>query len=274
MLSERKKKILQAIVEEYVETAEPVSSGNLLKKNHLDISSATIRNEMAELEQAGLLDKPHTSAGRVPSAQGYRYYVDQLIKEDKISLEEIEYIKSKLETRAMELEDVTKIVTNTLAEVTHYTSLAIGPDNAQQIISELKFVLLGRRILMAIILTENGLIKETMIKFEEDITEEQVQHINVIFNNKLKGMPLSEISKPMEEYIISEMKNEINIIKSIIEQINKAIVECKNVYLKGAKNILDMPEFNDSLRIIADVSLEITDIQENFVNLLQLYPHI
>ena len=184
MLSERKKKILQAIVEEYVETAEPVSSGNLLKKNHLDISSATIRNEMAELEQAGLLDKPHTSAGRVPSAQGYRYYVDQLIKEDKISLEEIEYIKSKLETRAMELEDVTKIVTNTLAEVTHYTSLAIGPDNAQQIISELKFVLLGSRILMAIILTENGLIKETMIKFEEDITEEQVQHINVIFNNK------------------------------------------------------------------------------------------
>ena len=267
MLSERKKKILQAIVEEYVETAEPVSSGNLLKKNHLDISSATIRNEMAELEQAGLLDKPHTSAGRVPSAQGYRYYVDQLIKEDKISLEEIEYIKSKLETRAMELEDVTKIVTNTLAEVTHYTSLAIGPDNAQQIISELKFVLLGSRILMAIILTENGLIKETMIKFEEDITEEQVQHINVIFNNKLKGMPLSEISKPMEEYIISEMKNEINIIKSIIEQINKAIVECKNVYLKGAKNILDMPEFNEVDK--AKSFLDIVDKKEFLKNLEQ-----
>ena len=267
MLSERKKKILQAIVEEYVETAEPVSSGNLLKKNHLDISSATIRNEMAELEQAGLLDKPHTSAGRVPSAQGYRYYVDQLIKEDKISLEEIEYIKSKLETRAMELEDVTKIVTNTLAEVTHYTSLAIGPDNAQQIISELKFVLLGSRILMAIILTENGLIKETMIKFEEDITEEQVQHINVIFNNKLKGMPLSEISKPKEEYIISEMKNEINIIKSIIEQINKAIVECKNVYLKGAKNILDMPEFNEVDK--AKSFLDIVDKKEFLKNLEQ-----
>ena len=267
MLSERKKKILQAIVEEYVETAEPVSSGNLLKKNHLDISSATIRNEMAELEQAGLLDKPHTSAGRVPSAQGYRYYVDQLIKEDKISLEEIEYIKSKLETRAMELEDVTKIVTNTLAEVTHYTSLAIGPDNAQQIISELKFVLLGSRILMAIILTENGLIKETMIKFEEDITEEQVQHINVIFNNKLRGMPLSEISKPMEEYIISEMKNEINIIKSIIEQINKAIVECKNVYLKGAKNILDMPEFNEVDK--AKSFLDIVDKKEFLKNLEQ-----
>lgn len=267
MLSERKKKILQAIVEEYVETAEPVSSGSLLKKNDLNISSATIRNEMAELEQAGLLDKPHTSAGRVPSAQGYRYYVDQLIKEDKISFEEIEYIRSKLESRAVELEEVTKIVTNTLAEVTHYTSLAIGPDNAQQIISEIKFVLLGSRILMAIILTENGLIKETMIKFEEDITELQVQSINLIFNNKLKGMPLSEISKPMEEYIISEMKNEINIIKSIIEQINKAIIECQNVYLKGAKNILDMPEFNEVDK--AKSFLDIVDKKEFLKNLEQ-----
>ena len=267
MLSERKKKILQAIVEEYVETAEPVSSGSLLKKNDLSISSATIRNEMAELEQAGLLDKPHTSAGRVPSAQGYRYYVDQLIKEDKISFEEIEYIRSKLESRAVELEEVTKIVTNTLAEVTHYTSLAIGPDNAQQIISEIKFVLLGSRILMAIILTENGLIKETMIKFEEDITESQVQSINLIFNAKLKGMPLSEITKPMEEYIISEMKNEINIIKSIIEQINKAIIECQNIYLKGAKNILDMPEFNEVDK--AKSFLDIVDKKEFLKNLEQ-----
>lgn len=267
MLSERKKKILQAIVEEYVETAEPVSSGSLLKKNDLNISSATIRNEMAELEQAGLLDKPHTSAGRVPSPQGYRFYVDQLLKEDKISLEEIEYIRSKLESRAVELEEVTKIVTNTLAEVTHYTSLAIGPDNAQQIISEIKFVLLGSRILMAIILTENGLIKETMIKFEEDITESQVESINLIFNAKLKGMPLSEITKPMEEYIISEMKSEINVIKSIIEQINKAIIECQNIYLKGAKNILDMPEFNEVGK--AKSFLDIVDKKEFLKNLEQ-----
>ncbi len=245
MLNERKKKILQAIVEEYVETAEPVSSGNLLKKYDLQCSSATVRNEMAELEQAGLLDKPHASAGRVPSAQGYRFYVNELLKEDNISLEEIEYIKDKLETRAVELEDFTKIVTNTLAEVTHYTSLAVGPDNAQQIISEIKFVLLGSRILMAIILTENGLIKETIIKFDEDITENQVASINHVFNRKLKGMTLNEISKPMEEFIISEMKDEIKIIKMIVEQINKAIIECKNIYMDGKSNCLNMPEFNE-----------------------------
>ena len=245
MLNERKKKILQAIVEEYVETAEPVSSGSLIKKHLLDCSSATIRNEMVELEQAGLLDKPHTSAGRVPSAQGYRFYVDELLKDDNISLEEMEYIKSKLESKVIELEDFTKIVTTTLAEITHYTSLAIGPDNAQQIISEIKFVLLGNRILMAIILTQNNLIKETIIKFDEDINEKQVENITYIFNRKLKGMPLNEISKPMEEYIITEMKNEIKIIRPIIEQINKAIIECKNVYLQGTNNVLDFPEFSE-----------------------------
>ena len=264
MLNERKKKILQAIVEEYVETAEPVSSGNLLKKHYLDCSSATIRNDMAELEQAGLLDKPHTSAGRVPSAQGYRFYVDELLKEDKISLEEIEYIKSKLESRVLELEDFTKVITHTLAEVTHYTSLAIGPDNALQIISEIKFVLLGSRILMAIILTENGLIKETIIKFDEDITEEQVENINHIFNRKLRGMALNEISKPMEEYIISEMKNEIRIIRPIIEQINRAITEVKTVYLEGASNVLDMPEFSeiDKAKSFLDI-IDKKDVLEN-----------
>lgn len=265
MLNERKKKILQAIVEEYVETAEPVSSGNLLKKQYLNCSSATIRNEMVELEQAGLLDKPHTSAGRIPSAQGYRFYVNELLKEDNISLEEIEYIKSKLESRVIELEDFTKIVTNTLAEVTHYTSLAIGPDNAQQIISEIKFVLLGSRILMAIILTEAGLIKETIIKFDEDITETQVESVNHIFNRKLHGMTLNEISGSMEEYIISEMQNEIRIIKPIIEQINKAITEVKTVYLEGANNVLDMPEFSEIDK--AKSFLDIIDKKEFVENL-------
>lgn len=265
MLNERKKKILQAIVEEYVETAEPVSSGNLLKKQYLNCSSATIRNDMVELEQAGLLDKPHTSAGRIPSAQGYRFYVNELLKEDNISLEEIEYIKSKLESRVIELEDFTKIVTNTLAEVTHYTSLAIGPDNAQQIISEIKFVLLGSRILMAIILTEAGLIKETIIKFDEDITETQVESVNHIFNRKLRGMTLNEISGSMEEYIISEMQNEIRIIKPIIEQINKAITEVKTVYLEGANNVLDMPEFSEIDK--AKSFLDIIDKKEFVENL-------
>ena len=225
MLDERKKKILQAVIDEYIQSAEPVSSGSIAGKYSLNYSSATIRNEMADLEKEGYLDKPHTSSGRVPSALGYRLYVDELLKEDNISLEEIKYIKSKLETRVNEMEELTKIATNTLSEITHYTTVAIGPKNNLQNIEEVKFVLLGKRMLMAIILTDTGIIKETIIKFDEDISEEQVKTLTFIFNNKLKGKPLEEIDRPLEEYIFSQMNYSLKVIKPVMEQLNKVISE-------------------------------------------------
>ena len=256
MLEERKKQILQAIIDEYISTAEPVSSGALVNRHGLNCSSATIRNEMAELEKAGYLDKPHTSSGRIPSAQGYRFYVDELVKEDDISLEEIRYITSKLETRVNAIEDLTKIATSTLSEITHYTSVAIGPQNGFQNIEEVKFVLLGTRMLMAVILTDTGIIKETIIKFDEDITEEQVNTLNFIFNNKLKGKPLEAINKPLEEYIFSEMNYSLAVIKPVMEQFNKVVNEESKVYLEGANKSFELPEFK---------SLEVA---RNFINLL------
>lgn len=256
MLDERKKRILQAIIDEYISTAEPVSSGALVQKYGLDCSSATIRNEMAELEKGGYLDKPHTSSGRVPSVQGYRLYVDELLKEDDISLEEIKYIQSKLETRVNAIEELTHIATNTLSEVTHYTSVSVGPKTNLQNIEEVKFVLLGNRMLMAVILTDTGIIKETIIKFDEDITEEQVNTLNFIFNNKLKGKPIEAIDKPLEEYIFSEMNYSLKVIKPIMEQLDRVINEENNFYLEGANKSFELPEFK---------SLEVA---KNFINLI------
>ena len=204
MLDDRKKKVLQAIVEEYINTAEPVSSNALTNNYGLNYSSATIRNEMADLEKKGYLDKTHTSSGRIPSEKGYRYYVDELMKDDDISLEEIKYISSKLETKVNEIEELTKIAANTISEVTHYTTLSIGPKNDEQIIEEIKFVPLGQRMIMAVILTESGLVKETIIKFDEDITEKQVETVNYMFNQKLKGKPLETIKGPLEDYLFDE----------------------------------------------------------------------
>ena len=255
MLDNRKKKILQAVIDEYVNTAEPVSSGTLVKKYGLDYSSATVRNELAELESKGYLDKTHTSSGRVPSEKGYRFYVDELLKDDDISMEEIKYIQSKLSTKVNEIEDLTKIATSTLSEITHYTTVAIGPKAEMQIIEEIKFVLLSSRMLMVVIVTDNGLVKETIIKYDQDITESQVETLNNLFNSKLKGKPLSKIDKPMEEYILSEIKYSINVIKPIIDQINK-IVEEDDMYLKGTTQSFDLPEFKS------------LDIAKNFVSLL------
>lgn len=122
---------------------------------------------MAELEKIGYLEKTHTSSGRVPSNKGYRFYVDKLLKDKALDINEIKYINSKLQSKVNQMEEITKIATNTISEVTHYTTVAIGPSANRQIIEEIKFVLLGSRMLMAVILTDTGTIKETIIKFEK-----------------------------------------------------------------------------------------------------------
>ncbi len=254
-MDERKKKILQAVIDEYVNTAEPVSSSSLVEKYHLHYSSATVRNELAELEKNGYLDKTHTSSGRIPSEKGYRFYVDELIKEDDISLEEMKYIQSKLDAKINEIEDLAKIATTTLSEITHYTTVAVGPKPERQLIEEIKFVLLGTRMLMVVIVTDSGLVKETIIKYDEDITQTQVETLNNLFNAKLKGKPLSKIDKPMEEYILAEITYSIDVIKPIIEQINR-IIEEDTFYLEGANKAFDLPEFK---------SLELA---KNFVHVL------
>ena len=255
-MDERKKKILRAIVDEYIETAEPVSSNTIVQKYEPNISSATVRNTMAELEKIGYLEKTHTSSGRVPSAKGYRLYVDELLKYDDISLEEIKYIGEKLETKVNQLEELTKITTSTISEITHYTTVSVGPQSSKQKIEEVKFVMLGSRMLMVIIITDIGLIKETIVKFDEDISQEQVDTLTRIFNKKLKGQPLDMIDKPLEEYIFDELNYNITIIKKIIIEIQKMIKQEENLYLQGRNKSFDLPEFK---------SLELA---RNFANVL------
>lgn len=221
---------------------------------------------MAHLESIGLLDKPHTSSGRVPSAKGYRYYVNELIKEDDISIEEIKYIQSKLKTKVNEIEDLTRITTETLSEITHYTTVAVGPKNDVQTIEELKFVLLGSRMMMVVIVTDSGLVKETIIKFDEDVTENQIETLNNLFNNRLKGKPLSKIDKPMEEYITSELNYSVDVIKTIIDQINKILEEDSKMYLEGTNKAFDFPEFK-SIKVAKNF-MDLIDTKEEMIELL------
>lgn len=267
MLDDRKKKVLQAIVEEYINTAEPVSSSSISSKYDLSCSSATIRNEMADLDKKGYLEKVHTSSGRIPSAKGYRYYVDELLKDDNISLEEVKYISDKLETKVHEIEDLTKITANTISEITHYTTVTIGPKADEQIIQEIKFVMLGVRMLLAIIMTDTGMVKETIIKFDEDINEKQIETLNYVFNNKLKGEPIKKIDRPLEEYLFEEMEDMVKVIKPIITQIKKALFQDSQIYLEGARKELDLPEFN-SLQVAKNFMsiLDRRELMEDMLN--------
>ena len=241
-LDKRKRKILQAIVEEYIDTSEPVSSGSLVKNEELNCSSATIRNEMAELERIGFLEQPHTSAGRIPSEKGYRYYVDELLREDALSRKEMELIRDMLETKVNSLEDLTKIATTTLSEITHYTTVAVEPNMSNHTIIDIKFILLGSRVLMAVILTDSGIIRESVIKFDEDLIQEQVNDLTYVFKNKLVGKPLEKMDGPIEDYIMSEIKTGIEVIEKVIDEINK-LLDSSKTYIEGANKVVDMPEF-------------------------------
>ena len=137
----------------------------------------------------------------------------------------------------------------------HYTTVSIGPSSDVQKIENIKFVLLSPRMMMAVILTDSGLVKETIIKFDEDITENQVQTLSYMFNNKLKGEPITKIDRPLEKYLVEEMQYSVKLIKPIIEQMKK-VVEEESVHLEGANKLFELPEFN---------SLEVA---KNFVNIL------
>ena len=219
-------------------------------------SSATIRNEMAELEKIGFLEKTHSSRGGIPSSKGYRYYVDELIREDDLTKREMEYIRKQLEKKVNDLEELTKIATTTLSEITHYTTIAIGPNVKEHTIVDIKFVLLGSRVLMAVILTDSGIIRESVIKFDEDILQSQIDDLTVLFKNKMIGKPLSDLKMPLEELLINEMTSGINIIKKIIEEINRLLEETNNIHIEGAGNVIDLPEFKK------------VDITKEFLNVL------
>lgn len=261
-IDKRKELILKTIIEEYIDSAEPVSSAILISKYPINYSSATIRNEMSELEKMGLLQKPYSSAGRIPSELGYRYYVDKLVEETELSKEEVELIRDMLADRSSTLDSVLNTVSTTLSELTHYTSIAVRPDITEDKISDVEFLLLGDTNLMVIILTECGVIKEAIIKFEESIKPEIIKDLKYIFKKKLVGKPLSTVDGKVEDYIIEEVKISALIIRKIINELNRILNDTERVYLKGTSKIFKFPEFKEEKAF--ENILNVLDEKESF----------
>ena len=190
-LDERKKRVLEAIIEEYTKTAEPV--GSLKIASNLGFSSATIRNEMADLEEMGYLEQPHTSAGRVPTTEGYRWYVDSIISEKSLPVKEKESIDKLLSDDVIKFENLIKEASTVLSRLTNYTSIAVGPEIDDCVVEEIKLVKLGKYRLMIVILADTGLVKETVIKNETQIPDENIAIFNNYLNYKLRGMNFRDI---------------------------------------------------------------------------------
>ncbi len=244
-MDERKATILQAIIRNYLETGEPVGSRTISKYTDLNLSSATIRNEMADLEEMGYIIQPHTSAGRIPSDKGYRFYVDTMMEaKDR----EISEMKKVLMERQDKLEDMLKGVVKLLAKDTQYASLITAPSANR---NKLKFIQLSRiddEHLLAVIVKEGNVIKNKVVDINEPVNEETLLKLNLMLNTQLSGMTMDEISLSMITGLKAQAGAHSGVISEVIDAVAEAISaeEDLKVYTSGANNILKYPELSDN----------------------------
>ena len=243
-LSERKVKILQAIIRNYLETGEPVGSRTISKYTDLNLSSATIRNEMSDLEEMGYILQPHTSAGRIPSDKGYRLYVDTMMEQKDREIEEMKEVMVQKEDK---MDQLLKQVAKLLAVNTNYASMITTPTIHT---NKLKFIQLSRvdvNQLLAVVVVEGNVIKNNIIHTAEELDDETILKLNILLNTHLNGLALEEINLGM----ISSLKQQAGIHSEIVADVIDAIAESIHaeedleVYTSGANNIFRYPELAD-----------------------------
>ncbi len=254
-LDDRKKKILQAIIRNYLETGEPVGSRTISKYTDLNLSSATIRNEMSDLEEMGLILQPHTSAGRIPSDMGYRLYVDTMMEEKEREMTEKERemteMKELMIEKADRMEQVLKQVVKVLADNTNYTSIISSPRYHH---NKLKFIQLSKvdeEQLLAVIVVEGNIVKNKIINLEDNMDNETLLKLNILLNSSLNGLSLEEINLGMISKLKEQAGIHTNVVSSVIDAVAEAIRiddEDMEIYTSGATNILRYPELSDNNR--------------------------
>lgn len=243
-LDERKIKILNSIIQTYLITGEPVGSRTISKYTDLNLSSATIRNEMSDLEDLGYIVQPHTSAGRIPSDKGYRFYVDNMMR-DKIA--EVSEMKDLLIEKADKLDLLLKQVAKLLATNTNYATMISSPQYKR---NKLKFIQLSRvteNQLLVVIMLDGNLIKNKLIEVDEPVEEEEVAKLNLLMNTFLQGLCLQEINMEMIQRMKTQAEGYGQIISNVIDAIAVAIQEEDDfeIYTSGATNLLKYPELGD-----------------------------
>lgn len=244
-LDGRKVTILKAIIKTYLETGEPVGSRTISKYTDLNLSSATIRNEMSDLEELGYIVQPHTSAGRIPSDKGYRFYVDQIMQEKE---EEFTEIKDLMLKRVDRVELLLKQMARILAQNTNYAALISAPQYHR---NKLKFIQLSKvddGKLLVVIVVEGNMIKNTMIPISQQLSDEGLLNLNILLNNALNGLTIEEINLD----VISRLKEQAGIHSEVVDRVLNEVAEAiraddddLQIYTSGATNIFKYPELSD-----------------------------
>lgn len=251
-LDERKKQILYAVIKTYLETGEPVGSRTISKYADLKVSPATIRNEMADLEELGYLMQPHTSAGRIPSDKGYRFYVDRMLEEKEKEVEErekeIDEMKEVIIEKADKVERLLKHVAKSLAVNTNYATMISAPSSHTNKIKFIQLSKLEASKILAVIVSEGNIIKNQIIESREELDNETILKLNLLLNTNLNGLSVMEINLGM----IAKMKEQAGVHSDIVSEVIDAVAEAikpdedTQIFTSGTNNIFKYPELSDN----------------------------
>jgi len=269
-LNERKLKILQAIVSDFISTSEPVGSRSLSKRSDIDLSPATIRNEMSDLEEMGYLTHPHTSAGRVPSDKAYRLYVDQLMEGSDLPAANKQEIKQKLSDDAQELDQTVEHAAKILSEMTNLVSFAITPNRSESRINYINFLPVDEDTVVLMVVCEDGKVTNSAIKLGCSYSEENLTLMSKVMTHNFKGKTISavltaNIADMFENDMVALSNMEASVVPSFMRTLEKMLNV--NLYMDGYSNIFELPEYNSDVNKAKSFLNTVTN-KDQFTNVL------
>jgi len=245
MLGEREERVLKIIVEEYIKNAKPVGSSSICET--LNCSSATIRNEMAELENLGYLEKTHISSGRVPSEKGYRYYVDNLMKPKNMTGEEMLKLQTVFHNSSLQITDAISKSLEIISEMTNYTSVILGSASKENKLKQVEVLPLENNRMIAIVITDKGHVEHKDLVIDESISLEEIKRATEIINKMLINTPIDEVSKKLEfeiKPIIGNYVKKHDMLYNAFYNVFNDFAKKNNTHFVGKTNLLEQPEFD------------------------------
>ncbi len=250
-MDERKDKVLQAIILDYITTAEPVGSRTIARKFDLGVSSATIRNEMADLEEMGLIEQPHTSAGRVPSDVGYRYYVDCLMQKAFLSEGEKDIVDGIISQRIQKIQGLVQETSKLLSQLTNLTTVVLAPQQGKSALHQIHLLPYQPAKALMVVVRENGAVENQIIDVSESTSAEDLQKVSQILNKKMKGYTLDKIKSSLLNEIYAELARQKELITMAMEVLEPILNsnDHDSLVLGGTFNMLNQPEFKDIAKL-------------------------
>lgn len=244
-LSDRKKLILRAVVENYIQTAEPVGSKAIVASAGLKVSSATIRNEMAELETLGLLEQPHTSAGRIPSPQGYRLYVNELMEEHRLTIQETQKINDALRLKIRQMDQVMSEAGKIISQLTRYPTFALATGSKKAVISRYDLLMVEENAFIAVLMTDGQVVKNKLFRLSEAVSAPQLQLLSTLLNTSFTGLTLEELTPELLKVSAHAGEEAYSLISLVVSFAIEVLEEMENhvVHTAGIPSLLAHPEY-------------------------------